>query len=720
MTRTQEIPDLLAQQRRDIERILSVLNDNSRRMTAIESSIEALKADQLSSAGRNSRYGPSFPREFEALTDNVSRLNSRIGDLDGLRLEMLVNKRRIKIMEDGLAASSQSSHTVTGHTPLPSQTFINQSAPLNGGMTSSFHSRPMQQATAGRREVPNSLSSTPQIDEASAPSSGTAMQLPEAQRIGPALRPNHIRSSVSSESDIYGASPEYRGRKEVANETNFRTLAPHASAFQPSHVVPSSATIPSTPESFVSGPPREPPTNQFTTVNRPAAPSRRLNNIEAVQISDPDDTDYAPDSQKPPSPRPITRGPRRGEKVRLPTPDWERPGWVPPGEDSDQPQSRTFSRDNNRTRAPSPKRRKTSAIDDSVTGRKTFESLPSSWTEGSAYSTQQTPSTIPFTQTQTQTGFIPSAGFNGAFQPSPYPTNPHALEPPARLEKEYPRPPKAKSPPPVREKQDLRSVPRTRDAEGRLLRPDGKVDGRSVRYGTPNPKRRSSGAPRSKPTTPVTMAAADTTPPVTHADSAAPVAPAPAPAPVAVDTTPVETPVAVNTAITTPAAVNTPPAAAAPTPPPPAVAPTPPAAESTPPAAEPTPPAAEPTPPAAEPTPPATEPTPPAPSPPPAVATVNAPSPARAPAPKSPWSAAPATRQSSRKMRRSGIGKDRDEEGNLLNSRGKIDGRSLRYKRAKERMEAEREAEEAEGQRDGEARDDGDEEGDGRGQLVGD
>ena len=71
-------------------------------------------------------------------------------------------------------------------------------------------------------------------------------------------------------------------------------------------------------------------------------------------------------------------------------------------------------------------------------------------------------------------------------------------------------------------------------------------------------------------------------------------------------------------------------------------------------------------------------------------------------------------------MRRSGIGKDRDEEGNLLNSRGKIDGRSLRYKRAKERMEAEREAEEAEGQRDGEARDDGDEEGDGRGQLVGD
>ena len=66
-------------------------------------------------------------------------------------------------------------------------------------------------------------------------------------------------------------------------------------------------------------------------------------------------------------------------------------------------------------------------------------------------------------------------------------------------------------------------------------------------------------------------------------------------------------------------------------------------------------------------------------------------------------------------MRRSGIGKDRDEEGNLLNSRGKIDGRSLRYKRAKERMEAEREAEAEESG----APNGGDEEGDGRGQLVG-
>ena len=178
MTRTHEIPDALTQQRRDIDRILSVLNDNDRRMKAIESSIEALKADQLSGAVRTSRYGASLPKEFEALTDNVSRLNSRVGDLDGLRLEMLVTKRRVKIMEDGLAASSQSSHTVTGHTPLPSQTFTNPSASLNSGVTSSFHSRPIQQATAGRREIPNSGSSTPQIDETPASSSGAAMQLP--------------------------------------------------------------------------------------------------------------------------------------------------------------------------------------------------------------------------------------------------------------------------------------------------------------------------------------------------------------------------------------------------------------------------------------------------------------------------------------------------------------------------------------------------------------
>ena len=715
MAKSQDVPEAIAQTRRDVDRLLSVMNDISRRMSSVETNLEELKAEQSSGAGRNSRYGSGFPREVEALTDNVSRLNSRVGDLDGLRLEMLMTKRRVTDLENGSTAASQSSQTVAAHAPLPSQTFVNQPAPVNGGMIGSFPTRPIQQATAGRREIPNSDPSAHQNEETPAVSSGVPMQLAGAQHVTSAPKVNHVRSSMSSERELYEATPEYRARKEHVNEASFRPLVPFGPASQPNQSVPSSATVSSTPDAFMSVQLQEGPTNQFTTVNRPVVTARRLNDPETVQISDPDDTDNAPDSQKPPSPRPIARGPRRGEKVRLPTPDWERPRWNGPNENFNHPytdqqhQAHSPRRNinNNRVTGPDPKRRKTNAIDDG-TGRVVFDSIPTSWTEGSAYSAQQPVST--FASNQTQPEFPSSVDPNGSFQPSPYPTNPHALEPPTRLEKDYPRPPKAKSPPPVKEKQDLRSVPRNRDAEGRLLRPDGKVDGRSVRYGTPNPRRRASGVPAatSKPTTPVTVAAVNTAPPLP---------PAPVPAPIAVNTPPVETPVAVNTppiAVTTPVAVNTPPVAAAKVPTPPPVV-----SEPTPPPAQPPQPVAEPTPP------PAKEPTPPAPTPPlaapPAVATINAPSPA---APRSPQTAAPATRQSSRKMRRSGGGRERDEEGNLLGKSGKIDGRSLRYKRAKERADAERaergegEAEEGgDGEEEGEG---GDEEGEGGGQLVGD
>ena len=716
MSKSQDVSEIITQTRRDVDRILSVMNDLSRRLSSVETSVEELKAEQSSGTGRNSRYGAGFPREVEALTDNVSRLNSRVGDLDGLRLEMLMTKRRVTDLENGSIAPSQSPHTVTGHAPLPSQTFVNQAAPVNGGMIGSFPTRPIQQATVGRREVPNSDPTSHQNEETPALSSGVPMQLAGAQHVASAPKVNHVRSSLSSESELYEATPEYRARKELVNENNFRPLVPYGPASQSNQSVPSSATIPSTPDAFMSVQPQEGPTNQFTTVNRPIVTARRLNDTETVQISDPDDTDNAPDSQKPPSPRPIARGPRRGDKVRLPTPDWERPCWNGPNENFNQPYSDQHSApsprrniNNNRVTGPEPKRRKTNAVDDGA-GRVVFDSLPTSWTEGSAYSTQQPVSSFPPNQTQHE--FPSSVDPTGSFQPSPYPTNPHALEPPTRLEKDYPRPHKAKSPPPVKEKQDLRSVPRTRDAEGRLLRPDGKVDGRSVRYGTPNPRRRASGVPAatSKPTTPVTVAAVNNAPPPP---------PAPVPAPIAVNTPPVETVVAVNTppvAVTTPVAVNTPPVAVAvakaPTPPPVISEPTPPPAQPTQPVAEPTPP------PAKEPTPPAPTP---APAAPPAVATVNAPSSA---APKSPQLAPPATRQSSRKMRRSGGGRERDEEGNLLGKSGKIDGRSLRYKRAKERQDAER-AERGEGEADegGDGEEEGEggeEEGDGRGQLVGD
>lgn len=699
VVKVQDTSELLAQQRSDIESISLFMNDVRRELTALKSAVEEVKANNMSAAGR-SRQGSGFPKEFDALTDNVSRLNSRIGDLDGLRLEMLVNKRRTQILEDKMkiveerldfaASSTQPSHTVTGYTPQSTQGFP-IAAPNHGGMANSFPPRPMPQAISGRKEIPDSASSS-QVEEIPAPSIRKFAQPPEGPQAGPASGFNTFQASKVADRDRYRVSPEYRARQgpEFSNEINHRPIAPNIPVPPPNQPILTSTFTPVREPHVRSTPPV--PINQFTTVNRPIAAARRLNDADVVQVSDPEDGDYAPDSQRPPSPRPITRGPRRGEKVRLPSPDWEKPGWIGPRDTTrtsprDKPSPRrTVS---NQMNVPSPKRRKTTAYE--------FEQgLPASWTEGSAHSTQQT-----FVPTQIEsTPFHPTPDPNGSFQPSPYPENPHQLETPLRLENELHRSrestaAKSKDGAP-KEKQDLRSVPRTRDEQGRLLRPDGKIDGRSVRYGTPNPKRRASAG------VPAAIASK----------------PAAAPSPTAVVTVNSPVPVAVNTPPTTVGPVSTPPTAAT-TP----IAVNSPAAVTTPAAAN----------------------SPPPPPPPPVSTTVKtppvttpiaaAPSPVPTPTPASPWSApppppAPATRQASlrekRKLRRSGGGRDRDEEGNLLNRSGKVDGRSLRYKRAKERAEVEERegGEEGDGEGDGEGEgvegaEEG-EDGDGRGQLVGD
>ena len=719
--------EISSRQRTDIESISMTMNELKRELATLKSAVEEIKADRSSSAARNAKNGPSFPKEFEALTDNVSRLNSRVGDLDGLRLEMLVTKRRVKNLEEISAPSTQSSHTVTGYTPQSTQGFPNPTA-NHEGMTDLVSSRSIPQVTAGRKEVPNSASTTPQAEDVPAPFPGNVKPLAEAKRLGLSPGVYDLPMAKPIERDLYGVTPEYRARQgpELPNDSNHRPLAPSVPVPQLNQPMPSSFFVP-IPEPHVRSTPPVAAVNQFTTVNRPVVAARHLNDANVVQISDPEDDDYAPDSQRPPSPRPVTRGPRRGEKVRLPTPDWEKPGWVGPKE-ATRPDLHTSPRDkrsprrniNNQTGGPSPKRRKTTVFE--------FENgLPASWTESSAHSTQQPSSTFTPSQTE-QLPWVPPQKLNGIFQPSPYPENPHQLEPPTRLESENSKSResvKGKDGP--KEKQDLRSVPRTRDDRGRLLRPDGRVDGRSVRYGTPNPKRRASAGG-------VVNKSAATTPVVATVNS-------PAPAPIVVDTPPpviaavnspaarnspaavnspmaVDSPVAVDSpATTTPAAVNSPapPAVQSPAEQSPAAAPSPPAPPT----------------PAAASTPPVTT----------SSTTVTTPaavpSPAAA-APGPPWSAAgapaaPATRKASlretRKLRRSGAGKDRDEEGNLLSRSGKVDGRSLRYKRAKEKMEAEREREgsgegdgEGEGEEEeGDGGDGGDmEDGDGRGQLVGD
>lgn len=426
-TSTQTIR-LLAEQRNDIDRILLIMNDLKREIASIKESMA--EAKDVEPAGSRSRHRrSSFPEELELLTENVSRLNSRVGDLDGLRLEMIVMKRRVKVLEQGYTPS-QSSRTVTGYTPpvIP---------------------RPAQperliSSLATRQHRPLYPNGAPQHTESGSPV---------------------IASSVESRpasTDLYGVSPEYNARGatengdiEMRNSTTSITSSSMASSSDSQSEL-SSSLEPQTP--FLPPTTQQSPTNHQppTMFPPPIAVSKTLNNHDMIRSSDPEDSTYDPDSQ-----RPRTHRQPHGARVRLPTPDWEKPNWTgPPSNPNERP--------NNNVRPlgapePDPKRRKTSSF---AEGLGAFSAgLPANWTE-SSYHSSQAP-----TQTPSQT------------QP-PWPAVPPPKEDPAAS---YVPSPITPAPPipitPV--KQDLRSIPRARDAQGRLLRPDGKIDGRSVRYGHP-------------------------------------------------------------------------------------------------------------------------------------------------------------------------------------------------------------------------------------------
>ena len=444
---------LLAEQRNDIDRILVVMSELKREMTSMKKTLAEVKRSEPAENQINRRRS-AFPEELEILTENVARLNGRVGDIDGLRLEMIVMKRRVKVLEQGLP-SSQSSHTVTGYTPstYPRPT---HSEPRLSSLTS----RPAPQPLA-----PNGI---PQRTEADTDSQSPVVA-------------SSIESRMQS-TDLYGVSPNYRnGDVNINGDHEMRDSS--LSSDDPSDSSSQTSSPPeSSPQRSQRGTPQPP---EAPTQNPPTSASRHINDHTTVQVSDPEDSDYDPDSQRPP----IRHQPKRGEKVRLATPEWERPSWSGPKASPKIASAIKSSPKTTASRAlgapePDPKRRKTDSF---AEGLGAFsEGLPASWTESSyrtgtltqtptQQSQQVPPSAITSTVDQSLVSRpTPSTEENSAasYVPSPSQASP---APPLQL----------RSAPVVNKPHtDLRSVPRARDEFGRLLRPDGKIDGRSVRYGT--------------------------------------------------------------------------------------------------------------------------------------------------------------------------------------------------------------------------------------------
>ena len=104
----------LQQQRMDIDRLLDRFEGLQKDMDSMKTAIDEIKKATKTSSRRSSSH--AFAEELEILTENVSHVGNKANEVDGLKLELEMMKRRIKRVEEA-NAGTQSTHTITGLTP---------------------------------------------------------------------------------------------------------------------------------------------------------------------------------------------------------------------------------------------------------------------------------------------------------------------------------------------------------------------------------------------------------------------------------------------------------------------------------------------------------------------------------------------------------------------------------------------------------------------------
>lgn len=136
----------LKQQRMDIDRLMAKFEGLQNDMVSMKTAIDEIKEATQKSSRNSSAH--AFAEELELLTENVSHVNWKANEIDRLKLELELMKRRVKRLEEG-TIGTQSSHTVTGLTPssaAPAPRTGKKSGPLarRSRKTSSGHINPLQ------------------------------------------------------------------------------------------------------------------------------------------------------------------------------------------------------------------------------------------------------------------------------------------------------------------------------------------------------------------------------------------------------------------------------------------------------------------------------------------------------------------------------------------------------------------------------------------------
>ena len=442
--------DILKEQRRDIDRILTNVKGLQDQMQEMENSIESLRAHKNPShLGHASPNDHGFTKEIELLTESVCDMSNKVHQIDGLNLELKLMKRRIQRLEEG-NMSTQSSYTVTG---------LSQDTPRAkfARMTGSLARRPLSSAGGAPRPYKNA-----DLVELSVPKDGTESSPGLAaldNKDKPVQQAFPIMSKTANRNFEPSSVPMHQqdleqdelngGRDDIVTAAvpvkPLATLKQRASIPETDVASPIISSSSSRPSPIQFRPPSKPTTPETRTDKEKPVSATSLNNHQFVPVSDTEDDDYDPEpypNKTPPKggtqgnnrTRGSGRRPRHAVPVKLSTPEWEKPGWSGPATTTPSTTKgrgivRRSVGGSNFNGEPDAKRRKTTLNDE----RRVRDSIPND----------------PSTAVSVSVGM--------QHERRSYSSR-------------------------ARNVVDLRHFKGARDEQGRLLRPDGRIDKRSIRY----------------------------------------------------------------------------------------------------------------------------------------------------------------------------------------------------------------------------------------------
>ncbi|KAL9024347.1 MAG: hypothetical protein Q9196_006580 [Gyalolechia fulgens] len=439
----QGLSTLLEGQRKDIDRIMANVENLLRDMKTVKASMDYLKFQQktletftdnevakspttLTSDLRNLTEritqvsakvdrAHSLTEGLNALTERVSRVDTEVDEARGLKLELELLERRIERLENTNANSQASNLALKSDGSFP-RSLQRKSEPVRNDLVIS-------------QEVPSSTRSHSEHTSAHCRRSASTISLEEnrLQYVSDSapdkpLNQNDYsdeRHMTPSSNLVEFLQPQITSAEKVLAQKRRRSPSTSSSSSS------SSTAIPTRNRRSINGQ-RIPTKPDWNTKPRFDTTAKRkltsLNDPEHVLTSDPEDSDYDPDSlpqdfDGPRQTKDLVRI-RSKPPLRLPTPEWEKPDWENPY----------------RTRGHSTVRR-------GVSGRGAI-------TSDRKYSHGRT------------------SGFD---------TNTHNESVSAHSSDYWDDANRLSSTP-----DNL--FPKPRDSQGRLLRPDGRVDGRSLRY----------------------------------------------------------------------------------------------------------------------------------------------------------------------------------------------------------------------------------------------